>query len=438
MSKRESKYAKLRKDPDVERWLKEIARGSLITRDTYLRRLGSFCDTMGKTPRELIEMNDRNLTNLISDYITNMEESTYTRRDKKKVKYKGKYISGSVKAVMSWLSYNNKKLIRKLKFTSGGDSVNERVPTRDELKKVLGSGDPRERLACSLMSFSGLRPEVLGNYLGTDGLKLADFPEVKIMKGKVEFERIPTLIKVRPSLSKSRRQYFSFLGQEGCFYFKAYLEERINSGESIDGDSAIITPSKLKLRNAKKHIRSINIGDLIRGAIRKAGFTWRPYILRAYFDTQLMLSESRGLILRDYRQFMMGQVGDIEHAYTLNKGSLKEETVEDLRSSYEKSLRYLETEKREISEEEKEKWKVEFKREYLKLFFDDKEIDDNRLLELPTEEMQKKIKEKMGMSMNNGHSQKVIPLKEVREYIEKGWEFVQGISSKEAIVRIPK
>ena len=109
-----------------------------------------------------------------------------------------------------------------------------------------------------------------------------------------------------------------------------------------------------------------------------------------------------------------------------------------MRSTYLKCVPYIETEKREISEEEKEKWKVEFKREYLKLFFDDKEIDDNKLLELPTEEMQKKVKDKMGMSLNNGHSQKVIPLKEVREYIEKGWEFVQGISSKEAIVRIPK
>ncbi|MEM3940872.1 MAG: hypothetical protein QW538_03750 [Thermoplasmatales archaeon] len=42
------------------------------------------------------------------------------------------------------------------------------------------------------------------------------------------------------------------------------------------------------------------------------------------------------------------------------------------------------------------------------------------------------------MSLNNGHSQKVISMREVTQYIEQGWEFVQSINSREAIVRIPK
>ncbi|MEM3829650.1 MAG: hypothetical protein QXP36_10615, partial [Conexivisphaerales archaeon] len=105
---------------------------------------------------------------------------------------------------------------------------------------------------------------------------------------------------------------------------------------------------------------------------------------------------------------------------------------------YAKSLVFLETEKRGMSEEEKDKWKTDLKREYLRLFFDDKEIDDNKLLDLSTEDLQKKVKEKIGMSLNNGHSQKVISMREIKQYIEQGWEFVQSINSKEAIVRIPK
>ncbi|MEM3488582.1 MAG: hypothetical protein QXO75_02830 [Nitrososphaerota archaeon] len=54
------------------------------------------------------------------------------------------------------------------------------------------------------------------------------------------------------------------------------------------------------------------------------------------------------------------------------------------------------------------------KRKYLRLFFDDKEIDDNKLLDLSIEELQKKVKEKIGRSFNNGHSQKVIPMREVK------------------------
>jgi hypothetical protein len=63
----------------------------------------------------------------------------------------------------------------------------------------------------------------------------------------------------------------------------------------------------------KHFIRSTNVGDVIRDGIRKAGFPWRHYVLRSYFDTEMMLAESKGLVLRDYRQFWMGHKGDIEH-----------------------------------------------------------------------------------------------------------------------------
>ena len=77
----------------------------------------------------------------------------------------------------------------------------------------------------------------------------------------------------------------------------------------------MITPKSAN----KPFIRSVNISDAIRAALRKAGFPWRPYVLRSYFDTQLMLAESKGLIIRGYRQFFMGHKGDIENTYTTNK-----------------------------------------------------------------------------------------------------------------------
>jgi hypothetical protein len=66
-------------------------------------------------------------------------------------------------------------------------------------------------------------------------------------------------------------------------------------------------------------IRTSNIGDAIRLPIRRAGFPWRPYVLRSYFETQMVIAESKGWVIRDYRQFFMGHSGDIEHVYTLNK-----------------------------------------------------------------------------------------------------------------------
>ncbi len=52
------------------------------------------------------------------------------------------------------------------------------------------------------MAFSGLTPESLGNYEGTDGLRLEDIKELKL-SDEIEFDKIPVTIMVRNRLSKA-------------------------------------------------------------------------------------------------------------------------------------------------------------------------------------------------------------------------------------------
>ncbi|MEM4234095.1 MAG: hypothetical protein QXU75_02990 [Candidatus Methanomethylicaceae archaeon] len=137
------------------------------------------------------------------------------------------------------------------------------------------------------------------------------------------------MVVVRRELSKAGHQYFTFIGKEGYAYLKDYLEGRIRSGERLTPASPVVRPKGTR----KPFIRTTNISDIIRAAMRKAGFPWRPYVLRSYFDTQLMLAESKGLIIRDYRQFFMGHKGDIENRYTTNKCRLPPDVVEDMRPS---------------------------------------------------------------------------------------------------------
>jgi hypothetical protein len=59
------------------------------------------------------------------------------------------------------------------------------------------------------MAFSGLRPQTLGNYDGTDGIRLGDFLEAEIRQDGVEFRKTPTMLIVRKNLSKARHQYFT-------------------------------------------------------------------------------------------------------------------------------------------------------------------------------------------------------------------------------------
>ncbi len=70
---------------------------------------------------------------------------------------------------------------------------------------------------------------------------------------------------------------------------------------------------------------------------------WRPYVLRAYSDTQLLVVENHGKISHAYRQFFMGHKGGIEARYTTNKWRLPESVIEDMRQSFQKCEEYIST-----------------------------------------------------------------------------------------------
>ena len=436
------RYGYLLKDKDIERWKHSVDSGSKITGDVYLRRLGSFCTEMGKTPQQLLKMKDKALADLIDDYVILKEKKGNA----------GSYINSIVKGFKSWLSFNGIKLPRQIKVRDAEKSLTlseERIPTQEELKRIFNAGDSRERTACSFVSFTGVRIGVLGNYKGTDGLKVKDIPDLKIDGDQITFMRIPAQVNVREELSKSGKKYFTFLGQEGCMYLQNYLIERIRSGETITKDSAIITAAKLGFRG-KQHVTAINIGDLMRNAIRNAGFNWRPYVMRAYFDSRLLLAQDERLIQRDYRAFFMGHTGDIEHRYTLDKGRLSEDLIESMRSAYEKSTKFLETEHKGLTEDEVEK---KFRTQLLLMAgFSEQEIQDKNLLNLTAEEITRMAREKLlGMNrgdishqiekdkqeLNGSHKQKVVSLDVIEEYINSGFVVKMALGNDRAIVELP-
>ncbi|RLI96800.1 MAG: site-specific integrase [Candidatus Aenigmatarchaeota archaeon] len=377
-----AKYAFLLEDADVRRWYENVARGSEVTADVYLRRLGAFCKHFKLKPKRLVSLSQDELYNLLLDYVSALERAGRA----------GSYIESALKAVKSWLAHNGIEIKRKIRIRGARDTPSlrdERVPTQQELRRIFLSGDKKTRAACVLVAHSGLRLMTLGNYRGVDGLRVKDLPEIRIEGERVKFEQIPTMIIVRPELSKTRHQYFTFLSEEGCQYLKDYLEERMLNGECLTPNSPIIRPKVA----SKPFIRTVNIGDTIRNAIRKAGFSWRPYVLRAYFDTQLMLAESKGLVLRDYRQFWMGHKGDIENQYTTNKCRLPESVIEDMRETYKKSQEFLQTTKPEIS---REKLAEEFRKQLLLVAgFTPEEISKLNITGLTDEEFQRIVRKRL-------------------------------------------
>jgi hypothetical protein len=210
------------------------------------------------------------------------------------------------------------------------------------------------------------------------------------------------------------------------------MEERMREGEDLTSASPIITPKQRK----KPFIRTINIGDIMRGAIRLAGFRWRPYNLRCYFDTELMLAESKGMVLRDYRQFWMGHKGDIENKYTTNKRRLPESVVADMRQAYERSQEFLQTSKSKDTSEEK--LIRTFRKQYLLVSgFNQTEVEGMDLSALSDEELQDMVRKKLlGVQVTNGSKQKVVSVAEANDYLAKGWEYVAKISDNQVIIKL--
>jgi hypothetical protein len=410
---------------DIKRWYDNVARGSLITADVYLRRLGNFCQNQNLTQQKLLSMPEEELYNLFLDTVTRMQSEGYA----------GSYIHSTIKALKSWLIHNRIQIKGRIKIEGAQDAPtlkDERVPTKPELKRIFLKGDEKARTICSLIAHGGLRPETIGDYKGRDGLKVRDLPELTVKNNTVTFSKAPSTLIVRSNLSKAGHQYFTFISEETCQYIKDYLEARLRAGETITAESAIVTPKQ----RMKPFIRTANVGDAARNCIRGAGFTWRPYVLRSYFDTQLMLAESKGFVIRDYRQFWMGHAGDIENRYTTNKQRLPESVLEDMREAYLRSQEFLQTIEKPTTS--KELLAQSFREQLLLVAgFNKEEMAHMDAAAMSDDKLQELVRKKLlGSQANVNVKQKAVHISEVSKYLSLGWEYVANLPDKQVVIRI--
>lgn len=396
----------------------------------YLRRLGMIGKLFNVTPEALAKKTVKEATDFLLDIVSRLDVEG---------KQPG-YIKSVKDAINSWFAHNEIHVTKRIKMPDAKTPSKvsmEQSPQPDDFKLLLNVCDLKAKVACTLIAFAGLRLEVMGNYLGTDGLKVKDLPEMKIVNGKVEFARTPTMILIRAPLSKARHQYFTFYPIEGCVYLKQLLEARMSEGEVIKPDSPIYANRK---GTDMDHTTTKQIGKYIKSHIIKAGFDWRPYILRTYFATRLMLAEADGLIIRDWRVFFMGHKGDIEHTYTLNKGKVPEDLLEKMREKFDKSAeKHLVTYR--TQDLTKDTVIAEINKRFLRIAkVSPDEIEKLGDLSLLSEEDMTRLldsahKKNIGL---NGNSQKIVPRTEVKDYIMNGWELVDWLTPEEAIIRLPK
>ena len=346
---RQFKKTKLLADPDVKRWYENLARSSMTTASSRLGKLGIFCELHNMTAIQIAELGMKDLrtvTDLLQDHISWMEQNGKAPQ----------YIKSTMTSVKSWLAHFDVHIARKLKIRNVDSTPTlegERVPDGSEFAEIMRRADLFTGAAISLIAKAGLRPESLGNHDGTDGLVMRDIPDIAVQNGVARALQNRPRIIVRKTISKAKHQYMTFLTTNGTKSILAHLNDRLARGEIITDDSPVMAPDMVYRtyrggNSNKKFLPTQRILRKIRESLRPR-FQWRPYVFRAYFDTQLLIAESRGKIAHDFRVFFMGHTGSIEAKYTTNKGILPLALVDEMREAFKRSEEFLDL---EISEED--------------------------------------------------------------------------------------
>ncbi len=425
---RRAKYLHLLENDKVRRWYENLNARSYLTASTWLRTLGYYCELEDTTPDRLLsDMKRAEFRDIFADFVRKMEKEGKA----------GSYIIRYKKVLRSFSKFNGKAL--ELDINIAGEHLSptiedERVPNKEELSRLLRKATARGRVAIGLMAYSGLRPESLGNYEGTDGLRLKDIKGLRLSEN-IEFDKIPVMISVKSMLSKARHQYFSFIGEEGATYIKEYLEERRRAGEELEYDSPLLQfDYKKNYKKRNNFLRTTLITRDIREAIQGAGLKMRPYVLRAYFSTALDIAESKGLISHPWRQFIMGHKGDIEARYSTNK-RLPPDMIEEMRTSYQKCTKYLETRISEVSEDNA---KLFLEQQLLSAVgYKQEEIEKIDLASISNEDFQQLLRDKVAGAMTeNGARQRVISVDEVERFIQEGYDFEAVLPNGKAVMRL--
>ena len=423
------KYREVLLDDDVRRWFENLRAKSVLTATVALRNLGHYCELTQTTPKGILAKarnNEKDFRYEFTDFVRKLEKEGKA----------GSYIARFKKVILSWLKFNDIRLQLTVNISGENETptiANERVPSKEELARILRKATSRGRVTIAIMAFSGLRPESLGDYEGTDGLRLGDLKDLRLSE-EIQFDKTPVMIVIKNKLSKARHQYFSFIGEEGATYINEYLEERRKQGEELTYESPLL---QFDVRGVKKNdfLRTTLVTRDVREAMEQAGLRMRPYVLRSYFSTALDIAESKGLISHPWRQFIMGHKGDIEARYSTNK-RLSPDMIEEMRQSYQKSLKYMETRVSEVSEDNA---RLYLQQQLLSAVgYRQDEIDKMNLADTTTEDFQKLLRDKVAGAMaSNGSKQKLVPMSEIEKLLGEGYEFQAVLPNGKAIMKLP-
>lgn len=357
------------------------------------------------------------------------------------------YIKAIWYAVKSWLRFNEVGLewSPPLDVQPAATLEAERVPTAEELRRLLSVLSARDRAAVLILASSGVRVGVLANRFEAAGLTLEFLPDL-FLGGKVpHFTKTPAVLRVPAKLSKTRKEYYTFISREASEALIAYLQERRSRGEKLGPESSVIGPepkaSHAHFRQGHENalfISGKSLGNVIRIGLRKVmpkGVRVRPHTLRSWTSTQLELAERHGKVTRSVREYFLGHnLKSVELRYNLGK-KLSPASLEELRGTYSRCEPFLSTaptksdategadrvlkallEARGMSKEQAQR-------------IDLSEKSDSELVEI--------FKKLGATSVASKRLERAVPVDDVPGMLEAGWEYIAPLNGSMAVLRAP-
>lgn len=339
--------ATLLEDADIKGWIKDHR--SPNTAKTQLEQLDLFCRRTATEPHELVRIARGKSLKPLKVLVNTWAD------DQRRAGRPDQYLKAVWYAVVSWLRYNEVKIEWSPPFRvePAATLANERIPTLEELRRVLALLGTRDRAAVLFLTSSGVRIGVLANRFEAGGITLGNLPDLVLSKNGVSFGKTPALVRVPVGLSKSGREYLTFLTTEAAEALVAYLLERMRRGEELNPRSPVMAPEPKashshfrKGRDGSMFISGKSLGTVIRTALRKVvppEVRIRPHTLRAWTSSSLERAEREGAVTRSDREYFLGHnLGSVETRYGKGK-RLSQESIEELRAVYKRCEKFLST-----------------------------------------------------------------------------------------------
>ena len=429
------RHKKLLSDPKVRSWWEARSLRSRLSADQYLRQFGFLLERLELTPASVVALAKKDPDKL-RDLLV---------RDAAKLKRAGRldsYISKFHEGLRAYFRFHRVSFdgFPSLSPIKGASLVHEVVPTPEQLSRVLDRLSLRSKVCALFIAHTGIRPGVLGSYQAEGGLTLADLPDLRLGTRPTLAEE-PFVVRVPAHLSKTRAAYTTFGSSQLASTLLAYLTERVESGEKLTAGSPVIAVRATRgvasrRRDDPRFASGFVVTKAVVGEIHDAlkssapeGVRWRPYVLRAYCSSRLLMAEGAGKITRDLREAILGHDLGNSGRYTLGK-TWGEDMLRDARAAYKRAEPYLSTGGAPVTTAE------EIQREAAVLLLTGlkgkTEADARGMVEGKSgPELADLIKS------SAKPREQAVPVGDVPKLLGDGWEFVSALNGEMAVVRPP-